>query len=163
MKKENLFGKQTQSGGEYKWVDAEEISNKDQINYWQQKYSKLELFKANEEKFSDFSHDIAKLFESFFPDAFFSKIAKQMNTYLQECCHSDIAPKMRNLEEMTDFSEFDVKQFIGLVLYMGLVKLPRISDYWSKCELFNIPFVKSIMPRNKFQILSRFLHFTENK
>ena len=64
---------------------------------------------------------------------------------------------------MPDFSEFDVKQFIGLVLYMGLVKLPRISDYWSKCELFNIPFVKSIMPRNKFRILSRFLHFTENK
>ena len=42
---------------------------------------------------------------------------------------------------------------------MGLVKMPTIEHYWSQKLLYKHPFLSSVMTRNRFQLLLRFLHF----
>lgn len=55
-------------------------------------------------------------------------------------------------------------QFIGLLLWMGIVKLPSISDYWSKAHRYANIVAPKVMSRNKFElILLRFLHFSDNE
>ena len=47
--------------------------------------------------------------------------------------------------------------------FMGIVKLPKLTDYWSKDEMLGQPFVKKLMSRNRFEILLRMLHFMNNE
>jgi len=48
------------------------------------------------------------------------------------------------------------------MLHMGLVYKPRLTMYWSTDELFHTPVFSSVMPRDRFLILLRFLHFADN-
>ncbi|XP_058875953.1 piggyBac transposable element-derived protein 4-like isoform X1 [Acipenser ruthenus] len=40
--------------------------------------------------------------------------------------------------------------FLALVLYMGLVRLPALADYWSEDSFFGAPFCGQLMSRNAF-------------
>ena len=55
-----------------------------------------------------------------------------------------------------------MRKFLGLVLLMGLIKLPSIDLHWSKKLLYRIPVFGSVMPRNRFQAILRFLHFHDS-
>lgn len=56
----------------------------------------------------------------------------------------------------------EMNQFLGILLYMGLVPMPRITDYWSKNILYRNLVAHRIMSRNKFQLLLRFWHLINN-
>ncbi|XP_025205105.1 piggyBac transposable element-derived protein 4-like [Melanaphis sacchari] len=57
----------------------------------------------------------------------------------------------------------DMTKFIGLLLWMGVVKYPTISDYWSKAERYENNVASKIMSRNKFELILRFWHFADNE
>ncbi|KAK9674605.1 Transposase IS4, partial [Popillia japonica] len=57
----------------------------------------------------------------------------------------------------------EMKQFIGLLLYIGLVKYPMIERYWSKKPTYKNAVAPRIMPRNRFRALLRFWHFANNE
>ena len=57
----------------------------------------------------------------------------------------------------------EIMKFLGLVCYMGLVKYPKIFDYWSKKKIYKNAVVPKIMARNRFQQLLRFIHFADNE
>ena len=57
-------------------------------------------------------------------------------------------------------SEFDV--FIGILMYMALVKLRSVDLYWSEDPVYDRGFKKMCrMSRNRFQQIIRYLHFTD--
>lgn len=58
-------------------------------------------------------------------------------------------------------NELELKAFIGILLYMGVIQLPTIQDYWAADTRISI--VADIMPRNRFQKLRRLLHFNNNE
>ena len=45
---------------------------------------------------------------------------------------------------------------------MGLVTKPNLSSYWSTDPALNSPFFPSIMSRDRFLQISRYLHFADN-
>lgn len=45
---------------------------------------------------------------------------------------------------------------------MGIVKLPRIADYWSQDAITGHPFARTVMSRNRFELLLQMLHFSED-
>ena len=54
----------------------------------------------------------------------------------------------------------ELEQFLGIVLYMGIVRTHGVRDYW-KNET-RIPQVANVMSRNRFQDIARNLHFVDN-
>nr|XP_054750234.1 piggyBac transposable element-derived protein 4-like [Lytechinus pictus] len=56
----------------------------------------------------------------------------------------------------------EMKAFLGLVLLMGVVRCPRYHLHWSTMEMFYHPFFSAIMPRNRYSLLRRFLHLSDN-
>lgn len=56
----------------------------------------------------------------------------------------------------------EMKKFLGLLLWMGLVPMPRLTDYWSKNLLYKNVVAGKVMSRNRFQLLLRFWHFNDN-
>jgi len=57
----------------------------------------------------------------------------------------------------------DLQAFLGLNIAMGLLRLPRISDYWSKCQILSTPFFPSIMSRDRFMDILRYLHLKDSR
>ncbi|XP_022182835.1 piggyBac transposable element-derived protein 4-like [Myzus persicae] len=62
----------------------------------------------------------------------------------------------------TDTNRSEIKIFFSLLFHMGTIKLSRIEDYWKTSVLFNIPFFRKHMSRNRFMLLLRALHFSRN-
>lgn len=63
---------------------------------------------------------------------------------------------------MVPTNKNEIKRLFGLILWMGLVKLPSVHLYWSKDPLYAQTFPRKIMSRDRFEILSRMLHFADN-
>ena len=61
-----------------------------------------------------------------------------------------------------DTTIVEMKRFIGLLILMEIVYKPTIPVYWSTSELHNTPIFSKVMPRTRFQLLLKFLHFNNN-
>ena len=66
------------------------------------------------------------------------------------------------LKNWTDLTVNELQVFIGLVILMGIVHKPNINSYWSRNELYNTPIFLKVMPRDRFKVILRFLHFNDN-
>lgn len=53
--------------------------------------------------------------------------------------------------------------FIAVVIYMGLVKLPAVTDYWNGSRVYSISFPASVMSCRKFSAISSALHLSDAK
>lgn len=56
-----------------------------------------------------------------------------------------------------DFTVNELKKFLGIWMYMGVLQLPAIRDYWSADT--NVPQVSQRMSFNRFQTIKSSLHF----
>lgn len=56
-----------------------------------------------------------------------------------------------------------MKRFFGLIIWMGIVKLPEIHLYWSKDAAYAQSLPVSVLSRNRFELLLRMLHFCDNE
>ena len=46
---------------------------------------------------------------------------------------------------------------------MAIVKKPSLQSYWTRDASIETPFFRSVMPRNRFVTISRYLHFVDKK
>ena len=85
----------------------------------------------------------ADLFCHFFTDEVWSLIVSETNRYASATRKS--TPCARAWYDTT-FEE--LKAFVGILILMGIQRLPRLEMYWSnKYPLISTPNISSIMPR----------------
>ncbi|XP_046677521.1 piggyBac transposable element-derived protein 4-like [Homalodisca vitripennis] len=72
----------------------------------------------------------------------------------------DVKPSSR-LHKWTPTTPEEMRKFVALVGYMGLVKYLSLQDYWSKSPLYDNTLVRNAMSRNRFEILLRMWHFAD--
>ncbi|CAG5041429.1 unnamed protein product [Parnassius apollo] len=94
------------------------------------------------------------------PDEIFEEIAIQTNLFAEQQGPSEKPSSRSNNWKAT--TKVEIKLFFGLILYMGLVKIPKINLYWSTDRVFGQIFAASVMSRNRFELLLQKLHFTNN-
>lgn len=94
----------------------------------------------------------------FATDEIFENISIQTNIYVAQSMKSS-----KRLDKWIPTNRNEIKRFMGLFLWMGLVKLPSLKSYWSKDPLFAQTFPRKVMSRDRFEILLRMLHFTNNE
>ena len=56
----------------------------------------------------------------------------------------------------------ELKIFLGLFFLTGIIRKPQMKTYWCTDEMLATPYFNRCMSRNRFQIIWRFLHFTDN-
>lgn len=57
----------------------------------------------------------------------------------------------------------EMMKFIGLLIYMGIVQLPRLHLYWSTAELFSGLIPRGVMPRKRFFSFLGMLSVTDHE
>ena len=62
-----------------------------------------------------------------------------------------------------DVTVNEMKAFIGILLTMGILKLPRLELYWTmKYPWIRTPGISNVMSKTRFEQLFRFLHLNDN-
>ena len=93
----------------------------------------------------------------FFTEEVCQLLVEQSNLY---------AEQKRGPEESTvwyPITRDEMKAWVSLYLNMGLVTKPNLSSYnWSTNPALNSPFFPSIMSRDRFLQILRYLHFAGN-
>ncbi|XP_014677366.1 PREDICTED: piggyBac transposable element-derived protein 4-like [Priapulus caudatus] len=57
----------------------------------------------------------------------------------------------------------EMKKFLGLLILMGIVRKPQMEMFWSTDEMLETPFVRKVMSRDRFFLLWKFFHFSDNE
>jgi len=66
------------------------------------------------------------------------------------------------IQNWTDTNAAEMRRFMGLLLWMGLVKMPALKCYWQTSSLYQNGVASSVMTQNRFQLLLRMWHFGNN-
>ena len=90
-----------------------------------------------------------------FDEDCFQLVVGQTNLYA-----SQNPPGERYKWYNTTVDEF--KLFIGIIIAMGLHKLPQLEDYWSSDVLLGVPGIVGGMPIDRFKVLQKCLHINGN-
>jgi hypothetical protein len=56
----------------------------------------------------------------------------------------------------------DLYAFLAVIVQMGHDHKPSKKLYWTKDELYHVPFYYSVMPYDSFQMILKYPHFTGN-
>ena len=99
----------------------------------------------------------------FLTDELLQNIVDQTNLYASQYfeAHPDNLPYSRG-HAWKPVSVPELKTFFGLSFLTGYIKKPSLEMYWSVDEVDATPHFGKTMPRNRFQIIWRFLHFNNN-
>lgn len=57
-------------------------------------------------------------------------------------------------------TEMDIRQFMGIVYLMSLIRLPRVTNHWT--PILGTPIIQDTMSLNKFEKIRQTLHFNDN-
>ena len=96
-----------------------------------------------------------EIFGLFFTDEIVSQIVTETNRYAAQCLEGKTTTWMTTVEE--------IQAYFGFYIYMGLVREPEIRDYWSNDETFHYSPIASRISRLRFEEISRYLHFVDNR
>ena len=89
-----------------------------------------------------------KFFEFFFTPAIFETFVHNTNAYGRDTKRSG----------WRDVTVDELKQFLGIIIYMGINELPTRECYW-RDEIFRSQFITSIMSLNRFSDILLCWHF----
>ena len=104
----------------------------------------------------------SEIFSHFFSFDLLHHIVAETNRFAGECLtNKDMGPHSRS-NSWTDVTEGDIRAFLAIFLLMGLVKLPSYADYWTTDNILEMPGLRSIMRRNKFQLILEYFHLNDN-
>ncbi|XP_045126108.1 piggyBac transposable element-derived protein 4-like [Portunus trituberculatus] len=102
------------------------------------------------------------MFALFITDDILDTIVSQTNIYSQQKINAAPLTRRSRLIAWKPTTRNEIKKFLGIILYMGIVGMPDISSYWSKNKLYAGSYISSVMTRERFEILLRCIHFRDN-
>ena len=100
-----------------------------------------------------------KILRTFIDSQIVSEILEQTNLRAKQLQRAN----PRTIPSWTDLNEDELWVFIGLHLMTGIIKKPRLRDYWSTNVNFQTPGFSKHTSRNKFESILRCLHFSNNE
>ena len=72
-------------------------------------------------------------------------------------------PQQWYAQPWVDVTVEDMKAFVGLLIIMGILRLPRLEMYWqTESRLLQTPGISSVMSRIQFEQIWKFLHLADN-
>ena len=98
------------------------------------------------------------IFSRYFTHEVWDLLVTETNRYAQ--ANLSHTPSAR---AWTDVTTDEMKAFVGLLLLLGIIKLPRLEMYWqTKNEFIGTPGIADVMSRNRFEQIYRFLHLADS-
>lgn len=110
-----------------------------------------------------------EFFDLMLSDDIITEIHHETNTYAQQYLqnkaeHLQQHPQARCAAyQGKPIQVPEIKAALAITIIMGIISLPSLPLYWSSKWPFHFPTFSAIMPRNRFQLILKFLHFNDNE
>ena len=98
----------------------------------------------------------------FLDEKVISLLVTETNRYAEQKLHQDEMTDHARMNRWKPTTSEEIKKFIGLMIWMGLVQTPLVTC-WSTDPIYNFPFPRSRMSRNRFELLLSNIHFANNE
>uniref|UniRef100_A0A3B3H8F7 PiggyBac transposable element-derived protein domain-containing protein n=1 Tax=Oryzias latipes TaxID=8090 RepID=A0A3B3H8F7_ORYLA len=89
-------------------------------------------------------------FTRYFDDQIIRHITYQTNLYAAQ----------KDINITFTANENEILTFVTILIYMGIVELPSVDDYWARET--RVPQVANLMSSKRFRLLKRVVHFNDN-
>jgi hypothetical protein len=90
----------------------------------------------------------------------FRKIADESNKYATLHLNSANRKKLKGDDKWFETTEDELRAYFALIILMSQVRKPCIQQYWSKDKCMDTPILQETISRERFKLISHFLHFT---
>ena len=98
----------------------------------------------------------------FICDEIIDILVREANRYAEQFLSSTALTPESRLSRWRDVTPAEMKLFLGMTMLMGVVKKSNLEQYWTNADLFATPAFSSLMPRNRYCMILKFLHFSNN-
>ncbi|XP_068193512.1 piggyBac transposable element-derived protein 4-like [Antennarius striatus] len=98
--------------------------------------------------------------ELFLTDELLGHIASQTNLYARQFIQAHLPHSRERVWKPVNVPE--LKKYLGLSFLTGYIKKPSLSMYWSEDPMEAIAYFNNTMPRKRFKLIGKFLHFNDN-
>jgi len=108
--------------------------------------------------------DVMSYFDHYIPPELTEIAVGQTNLYAQQQIPKMPRPITKHAcsEEWKPVTVIEMKKFLGLIFVTGIVRKPKLELCWSMRGIFRTPIFPQTMSRNRFQLIQRYLHFSDN-
>jgi len=148
---------QTSAGGPSQWINVE-------LNYSPPKmtFKGIPGLSLPPGSLSPESSPV-EFFQIFVTEEIVDLMVNETNKYAEQELSKGQLKRQSRKHSWVPTNEVEMKHFLGLLFTMGIVVKKKIADYWSTDPVIATPYVNTVMPRNRFQILLQFWHFANNE
>ena len=102
-------------------------------------------------------------FNLYMDDDLVNLTVQQTNMYADQCKMATPNPKKYSfLSTWQPVTSSEIRQWIGLTFLTGLIKKNEVRDYWSTNPLHSTPIFPTVMTRNRYQAIKKFIHWNDN-
>ena len=110
----------------------------------------------------DYRAQALDFFSLILDDNFFQLLVNMTNKYALEERAKALALGKPHGCKWTPTTTPEMKAYISMLIVMGLKNMTEANDIWSNRPLLNDAYLSSIMPKNRYWALSKYLHIADN-
>lgn len=103
------------------------------------------------------------VFKLFVDQDIIDLIVTETNRYASQKVNAEGVKSKSRLKNWSDTNSDEMYKYFGLIICMGLVRIPSVVLYWSKNDLYHNKFICSKMTRDRFLLLLQHIHFNNNE
>ncbi|GFS50709.1 piggyBac transposable element-derived protein 4 [Trichonephila clavipes] len=97
-------------------------------------------------------------------DEILAVLVEETNRYAFDLLnlHGESSDKRKHASSWKPTDKNEILKFLGLILLMGHIEKDSLQDYWTTDNLIETPIFRELMPRDRFLMILKFLHFSDN-
>jgi len=103
-----------------------------------------------------------EFYKLFFDDEMLDFLIEETNRYASQLLLNRSVKTFSRINKLYLEDRTEMKNFLGIVKWMGLVQMPSLSDYWKKNCLYQ-NCVTNVMSRNRFELILCMFHCSNNE
>lgn len=89
-------------------------------------------------------------YELFVTEEIINKMVEETNNYARKYQSENQTKSISRVKAWIPTDKEEIKRFLGVLMVMGLLKVPHFNDYWSKKGIYRNEYIISIMKRDRF-------------
>ena len=93
------------------------------------------------------------IFSHFFSADLTDILVRETNRYATESIAKSQLGPYSHAHQWTDVTKSDVNGFLALLILQSVVKLPKNEMYWTTISFVELPGIRSLMARDRFELI----------